>query len=231
MFVLQSLQNSHTKCMWVIVLSALQNDLGFSGFFSHLENFAAHVAILHSMGNPRLASSFESLRSLVPQNVWTLTAPSALTEFAPVVTRRVPEDIWKVVLGYTDPELYCQITRRASAAGISREFYYLLKNSMVHLRFVHPPSPLCGEVWLHSRDPACAPVKSLEVRFPITSRHVRSLLKHHGLQRLCCIRVHPSFYDPWSWSSDSLVDELRQCGLHQVHIDCESENPNTCAPS
>ena len=76
------------------------------------------------------------------------------------VSRVLPEEVWRGVLGYADPDEYYALTRHA--AGVSREFYWLLKNSLTTFRVHRPVVPLCGLVWLHSRDTHFSRIKCVE---------------------------------------------------------------------
>ena len=76
------------------------------------------------------------------------------------LSRILPEDIWKMVLECVDPKEYFALTRQA--AGVSREFYWLLKNSVITIRVHRPVVPLCGVVWLHSRDRHFSHIKNVE---------------------------------------------------------------------
>ena len=74
----------------------------------------------------------------------------SLTNIQATLSLMLPDDVWRDVLEYVDPFEYCVLARRA--AGVSREFYWLLKNSLTTIRVHRPVTPLCGVVWLHSRD-------------------------------------------------------------------------------
>ena len=72
----------------------------------------------------------------------------------------LPECIWLEVLENVDPDEYYALAREC--AGVSREFYWLLKNSLTTIRVHRPVIPLCGVVWLHSRDKHFSRIKYLE---------------------------------------------------------------------
>ena len=72
----------------------------------------------------------------------------------------LPEDVWREVLECTHPSDYSTLTRQA--AGVCREFYWLLKNSVTTIRVHRPVVPLCGLVWLHSRDSRFSRIKCVE---------------------------------------------------------------------
>ena len=59
-----------------------------------------------------------------------------------------------------DPDEYSVLARQA--AGVSREFYWLLKNSLTTMRVYRPVVPLCGVVWLHSRDTHFSRIKCVK---------------------------------------------------------------------
>lgn len=72
----------------------------------------------------------------------------------------LPLDVWREVLEFVDPVQYSALARKES--GVSREFYWLLKNSLSTLRIHHPVTPLCGVVWLESRDCSFSRIKRVE---------------------------------------------------------------------
>ena len=78
------------------------------------------------------------------------------------MTLRLPAEVWREVLYYVTPHEYTALSRSASRAGVSREFYWLLKNSQTTFRVHRPVVPLCGLVWLHSRDVCFSRIKRVE---------------------------------------------------------------------
>ena len=76
------------------------------------------------------------------------------------LTLLLPADVWREVLEYADSVEYTSLTR--VSAGVSKEFYWLLKNSLSTIRVHHPVSPLYGLVWLQSRDRFFSRVKRVE---------------------------------------------------------------------
>ena len=72
----------------------------------------------------------------------------------------LPVEIWRNVLEYVDPDEYSVLAR--AEAGVSREFYWLLKNSLTTMRVHNSVVPLCGVVWLHSRDTYFSRIKCVE---------------------------------------------------------------------
>lgn len=60
----------------------------------------------------------------------------------------LPMEVWQQVLGFCSFEVCCRMTKPAS-----REFYYLLKQSLLELRFGSMlPSSALGVLWMASRD-------------------------------------------------------------------------------
>ena len=80
--------------------------------------------------------------------------------FQTTLSRMLPENVWREVLEYANPEEYAALARQAT--GVSREFYWLLKNSVTTIRIHRPIVPLCGLVWLHSRDRHFSSIKCVE---------------------------------------------------------------------
>ena len=83
-----------------------------------------------------------------------------ITIIQPTLSRMLPEDVWHEVLQYVDPGEYAALARHA--AGVSREFYWLLKNSLTTICVHGPVVPLCGLAWLHSRDAHFSRIKCVE---------------------------------------------------------------------
>ena len=62
----------------------------------------------------------------------------------------LPMEVWQEVLGFCPCKEY---TRMATGKPASREFYFLLKQSLLELRFGRIlPSPALGGLWIASRD-------------------------------------------------------------------------------
>ena len=73
----------------------------------------------------------------------------------------LPADLWLDILVHVDPVEYVSIAR--AFFGVSREFYWLLKNSLTTVRVHHPVGPLSGLVWFRSRDaPVSRCIKCVE---------------------------------------------------------------------
>ena len=71
----------------------------------------------------------------------------------------LPLEVWQQVLGFCPFDEYARLT----AGGItSREFYYLLKQSLLDLRFgTKLPAPAVGGLWMASRDVLATHVRVL----------------------------------------------------------------------
>ena len=102
---------------------------------------------------------------------WFLSCPMCLADFDAclmfissffqrALCLSLPEDVWRIVLSFTDPLEYTSLSRKS--CGVNREFYTLLKNSLVLIRLHSPVSPLLGMVWMHSRELECSDVKCIE---------------------------------------------------------------------
>ena len=76
------------------------------------------------------------------------------------MTWLLPAEVWCGVLEYVDPVEYATLARKY--CGISGEFYWFLKNSLTTLRVYHQVTPLCGLVWLSSRDRHFSRIKYVE---------------------------------------------------------------------
>ena len=76
------------------------------------------------------------------------------------LSRMLPEDVWHEVLECANPDEYAVLARQS--AGVSREFYWLLKNSVTTIRIHRPVVSLCGLVWLQSRDTHFSSIKCVE---------------------------------------------------------------------
>ena len=76
------------------------------------------------------------------------------------MAQKLPEEVWREVMEYVHPIPYSELTR--NGGGVSREFYWILKNSVTTIRLYHPVVPLCGLVWLASRDSNFSRIKCVE---------------------------------------------------------------------
>ena len=168
--------------------------------FSDLELFASHFSVLDSLGDLRYSGCMKFLRKYVHSEFVPLLTPPSVHEFKHTLTSALPEHLWRLVLGYTDVEEYTTLTRRSR--GVSREFYFRLKSSLVLIRLPAMPLPLLGLVWLHSREPDCARVKCLEVAFPIKADELLSLCKTYRCFRSSTVRILPSRFH---WYHDGVL--------------------------
>lgn len=97
----------------------------------------------------------------------------------PIMSLRLPADVWRHVLANVDPDSYAILARRN--CGVSREFYWFLKNSLSTIRVFHPVAPLCGLVWLQSRDQYFSRVKRVEGDYLPSNSHHKSMLSNPPL--------------------------------------------------
>lgn len=94
-----------------------------------------------------------------------LAAPFALLDAVQAVaTCLLPENIWGQVLSFADYQSMsqCHAAEEFGSVWVSREWYYLLKNSVRVLPLLHAPTPLCGLVWVHSRCAFWASTSTIE---------------------------------------------------------------------
>ena len=108
-------------------------------------------------------------------------------DFETTLSLILPDDVWREVLEYVDPDEYSVLARRVG--GVSREFYWLLKNSLTTIRVHRPVVPLCGVVWLHSRDTHFSCIKCVEVAFPASGVDLKALFRFLGQARRHPVRV------------------------------------------
>ena len=143
----------------------------------------------------------------------------------------LPEEVWRTLLGFADCESYRGFVLSSEKGGVSREFYFHLKNSPVQVRLHHPPVPLCGLVWLYSRMHQCARVKCLEVTFPLYKEDLLLLRDTcPGFQRVSTFRFlvcrTTRWDDPWKyWNAEYFEEELHSCGIHSVKVEVENVVP------
>ena len=132
----------------------------------------------------------------------------------------LPDEVWKMVLGYVDPAEYQTLTTKD--CGVSREFYWMLKNSVRCLHLSSPPHALLSLVWMRTREEFCAPVKCVTVTFPILDEEVRTLLESPGFHRLRLLRIvlPPRYPQPsWifirlaTWTPKALEEDLLRNGI------------------
>lgn len=88
----------------------------------------------------------------------------------PVLQRRLlwmlPVEAWQEVLGFCPFKEYVRMTRRPA----SREFYFLLKQSLLELRFGSMlPSPALGGLWMASRDVMATRTRVLHLGFFVSA--------------------------------------------------------------
>ena len=179
---------------------------------SDLQLFAAHVCVLSSLGDSRMDQAAASLKERVPVTFQPLLLPGYGQDFQRTMTLSLPEDSWRDVLGFVCPAEYQHLARKA--LGVSREFYWLLKNSLSCIRLCRPPGPLCGLVWLHTRETWCAPVKTVEVYFPIKAQHVKTLQLSPGFETFR-LRVQTDR----NKDRDDLLSNLEILGVKGISID------------
>ena len=86
--------------------------------------------------------------------------PFTMPPTQPTLSLMIPAETWRQVLGFVGPDEYSALAR--NAVCVSREFYWLLKNSVTTIRVHRPVVPLCGLVWLHSRDTRFSCIKYVE---------------------------------------------------------------------
>mgnify|MGYP001069737295 CR=1 FL=1 len=181
---------------------------------SDLELFASHICVLASLGDTCLTSASASLKQHLHSSFLPLLHPYFDRDFKATVSRVLPEEVWRGVLGYADPDEYYALTRHA--AGVSREFYWLLKNSLTTFRVHRPVVPLCGLVWLHSRDTHFSRIKCVEVGFPAKGVELEGIFRFAGYARRHLIQVTilpgAKRYSEW-FCEDRLMADLATLGV------------------
>ena len=202
------------------LFSEIALQMGWSAFSnaSDLELFASHMAVLHVLKNDGVPISLD--RHILPP-IRPLLGPSRLSEFTAIMLESLPEEVWRLVLGFADPAAYQTFSRRAM--GVSREFYYLQKNSVVSVHLFHPPTLLNGMMWFLSRANNCAPIEYLTVSFPVTAHHVIRLLECPGFREVSKLVVLRRYFgrnrDLWnSWCFKRFQDDLVEYGLQWMDV-------------
>ena len=195
---------------------------------SPVQLLASHMAAFFAMGTDNSVSALHSLRCHVLSPVLRLLhqLPGHNTEGK--LLQFLPEDVWKLVLGYCERSVYRDLVVDLGG-GVSREFYHLAKNSLVVQRLHHPPTLLCGLVWMQSRESHCVLTKSMEVLCPVTAQQVARLCACPGFHRLSHLQVTVRRTggrdDPWRlWTMDSLMRGLVELGLGNVAVTVQQGN-------
>ena len=182
---------------------------------SDLQLFASHVCILASLGHSSLATVSNSLQRHVHPAFLPLIRPYCDSNFSTTLTLLLPADVWREVLEYADSVEYTSLTR--VSAGVSKEFYWLLKNSLSTIRVHHPVSPLYGLVWLQSRDRFFSRVKRVEVAFRATGGDLEALFLFSGYLGSRPIRLSILPNIP-HYCVEDLHSELAALGVGDVNV-------------
>ena len=148
--------------------------------------FASHIAVLYSLGNSDLAPVCRQTNSHILPSIASLLSPTSLGSFEAVATCLLPENIWGQVLSFADYQSMsqCHAAEEFGSVWVSREWYYLLKNSVRVLPLLHAPTPLCGLVWVHSRCAFWASTSTIEASFSVSATILDRLLDGPGFHSL-----------------------------------------------
>ena len=98
----------------------------------------------------------------------------------------LPMELWQEVLGFCAFPEYARMTKLRKA--VSREFYFLLKQSLLELRFdCVLPSPGLGGLWMASRDVQATCTHIL---------HLGLCATHHSFSEGHLLFLHTGFHSP-----------------------------------
>ena len=182
---------------------------------SDLELFASHVNIMASLGHMSLQLTAASMERLVHPAFLPLMYPFYGSDFETTMTLKLPAELWQKVLEHADPVEYKTLTR--SWAGVSRELYWFLKNSISTIRVHQYVGSLCGLVWLHSRDSQFSCIKCVEVSFPAVGANLEALFRYRGRpwNRPVRVIILPKYY---GYTGRALLAQLTELGVEHVDV-------------